>query len=313
MLLRHPESSERVTDIKPMSVGEILDGTLTIYRRALGLFSGVGVIALAGPLIYFALLSHSMSSAFEPLAAELRTGVQPSLDMWRPMVPYLGLALVGLLLYYIAAYFLTAAAMRIISDTYLGHRPQLADAVSLGASKMVPLVGVALCKAALFFFVWLGCVIGLVIPAALAGLIGKAAGAVATLAGVVGAVWLVAFLMCGYGVTAQVVTLEPGVGVFGAFARSWELTRQRKLKVFGVAVLGSLVFYVIPYVVMLAVTAVLQTISPLLGRVGGVLVQLLPVVCAPLFVSCLTLLYYDLRVRREGFDLQLLSQRLGVR
>jgi len=46
--------------------------------------------------------------------------------------------------------------------------------------------------------------------------------------------------------------------------------------------------------------------------VAGVLSQFLPIVCAPLFVSCLTLLYYDLRVRREGFDLQLLSQRLGV-
>jgi hypothetical protein len=46
--------------------------------------------------------------------------------------------------------------------------------------------------------------------------------------------------------------------------------------------------------------------------VVGALSQFLPIVCAPLIVSALTLLYYDLRVRREGFDLQLLSQRLGV-
>jgi hypothetical protein len=90
------------------------------------------------------------------------------------------------------------------------------------------------------------------------------------------------------------------------------LTRQRKVKVFWTGVVAGVVFYVIPYIIRVAVTATLQLISPPLGRVAAVLGQLLPIVCAPLFVSCLTLLYYDLRVRREGFDLQLLSQRLGV-
>jgi len=108
------------------------------------------------------------------------------------------------------------------------------------------------------------------------------------------------------------LTLEDGVGVFAAFARSWELTRQRKAKVFWTALLSAIVFYVIPYVVVLGVAAVLQGMSPPLGRVVGALSQFLPIVCAPLIVSCLTLLYYDLRVRREAFDLQLLSQRLGV-
>jgi hypothetical protein len=216
------------------------------------------------------------------------------------------------MLYYIASFFLAAGAMRIISDTYLGRRPQLADAVSLGASKMLPLVGVALCKVALLALVWIGCVIGVVILATIMGLFGKGLASLAVFAGIAGAVWVVAFVMCGYGVTAQVLTLEEGVGVFGAFARSWELTRQRKSKVFWTALVSGLVFYVIPYVVVVAVAAALQGMSPPLGRVVGALSQLLPIVCAPLIVSALTLLYYDLRVRREGFDLQLLSQRLGV-
>ncbi len=245
-----------MTDIKPMQLGEILDGALTIS--------------------------------------------------------FLSLALLGLILYYIASYFLAAGAMRIISDTYLGRRPQLGDAVSLGASKMLPLVGVALCKVALLTLLWIGCVIGIVVLATIIGLIGKGVAALATFAGFVGAVWVVAFVMCGYGVTAQVLTLEDGVGVFAAFARSWELTRQRKAKVFWTALLSAIVFYVIPYVVVLGVAAVLQGMSPPLGRVVGALSQFLPIVCAPLIVSCLTLLYYDLRVRREAFDLQLLSQRLGV-
>ena len=300
-----------MTDIKPMQLGEILDGALTIYRRNVGLFSTLGIIALAGPLIYFALLSGPMSRAFMPLAGELRAGRQPTLDEWRPLLPVLGLLLVGLMLYYVASYFLAAGAMRIISDTYLGRRPRLGDAVALGASKMLPLVGVALCKVALFTLVWIGCVFGVVLLAGAAGLIGKGVAVLATFGGFVAACWVVLFVICGYGVTTQVVTLEEGVGVFGAFGRSWELTRQRKLKVLATGLLGVLVFYVIPYVILLTLGAMVQGMAPPLGLVVGVVWQLLPIVSAPLFVSCLTLLYYDLRVRREAFDLQLLSQRLS--
>ena len=72
-------------------------------------------------------------------------------------------------------------------------------------------------------------------------------------------------------------------------------------------------FYLIPYVLVFVVTLVLHALIPPLGRVFGALSQFLPIVSAPLFVSCFTLLYYDLRVRREAFDLQLLSARLGAR
>ena len=35
-----------------------------------------------------------------------------------------------------------------------------------------------------------------------------------------------------------------------------------------------------------------------------------PVVLAPVLAAVITLMYYDLRVRREAFDLQLLQQQL---
>src|SRR5439155_8809728 len=216
ILLLDPDLSECMTDIKPMQLGEILDGALTIFGRNLRLFMALGIIALAGPLIYFAFLSGPLSRAFVPLAEQMRVGVQPSLAQWQPVFPLMGLLLVGLMFYYIASYFLAAGTMRIISDTYLGRRPQLGDAVSLGASKMLPLVGVALCKVALLTLVWVGCVIAVVVLAGLMGLVGPRAAALGTFAGFGGAVWVVAFVMCGYGVTAQVLTLEDGVGVFGA-------------------------------------------------------------------------------------------------
>jgi len=38
---------------------------------------------------------------------------------------------------------------------------------------------------------------------------------------------------------------------------------------------------------------------------------LLPIVLYPAISCVVTLMYYDLRVRREAFDLQMLSQQLG--
>jgi hypothetical protein len=37
----------------------------------------------------------------------------------------------------------------------------------------------------------------------------------------------------------------------------------------------------------------------------------LPLVLAPVVAAVITLIYYDLRVRREAFDLEMLAQQLG--
>jgi hypothetical protein len=38
----------------------------------------------------------------------------------------------------------------------------------------------------------------------------------------------------------------------------------------------------------------------------------LPIALAPIIPCILTLAYYDLRVKREGFDLQLLGEQMGI-
>jgi len=62
-------------------------------------------------------------------------------------------------------------------------------------------------------------------------------------------------------------------------------------------------------------------ISGALGAAGNVSLQplfvvvasLMGIVLAPILPCAITLLYYDLRVRREAFDLQILSDQMGTR
>jgi len=44
-----------------------------------------------------------------------------------------------------------------------------------------------------------------------------------------------------------------------------------------------------------------------------VVASLIGIVLAPILPCAITLLYYDLRVRREAFDLQILSEQMGTR
>ena len=65
---------------------------------------------------------------------------------------------------------------------------------------------------------------------------------------------------------------------------------------------------------------VIGAISGALGVAGNeslqpvfvVVASLLGIVLTPILPCALTLLYYDLRVRREAFDIQVLSEQLGM-
>jgi hypothetical protein len=52
--------------------------------------------------------------------------------------------------------------------------------------------------------------------------------------------------------------------------------------------------------------------APIVGQIVDVASAALPIVMTPITSCVVTLLYYDLRVRREAFDLQILSQQLGI-
>ncbi len=57
---------------------------------------------------------------------------------------------------------------------------------------------------------------------------------------------------------------------------------------------------------------VVQTKAPGLELAVSVVNSLVSIALAPVLPCMLTLFYYDLRMRREGFDLQVLGQQLGI-
>jgi len=274
-----------------MDFGEILDGSLMIYRRHFGLFLKLAVTALSVPLV---LLVYFVLRALTDLQQ----------NPVRALVYLLPIGLV----YYVASLVLTTGTIRIISDSYLGREPQLRDALSLGWSKIWPLTAVGFGKGIVAMLILLGC--GVVVGIGVAVL--KGAGVLLAVALVAAGTWFLFFVLCGYGVTTPVVVLEELRSSFDAFGRSWELTRSFKLKVAGLFFVAVLLTNFIPSFVFRGLGALfLQSVPPLgiaLTAVGYVA----PLALAPVLAAVITLVYYDLRVRREAFDLQVLGQRLGI-
>lgn len=294
-----------MADLRPMEFGEILDGALQLFRRHFGLFLKLSLAVMWLPLafsIYWRARFFGFASA---------TPQQTMAVMQNEIVPFTLWALGWGLLYYAGMLMLTAGSIRVISDSYLGREPQFGDSLQFGLGKIVPLFLVGLGKGLLLFLL-------MVLFSIVVGLTASAGGpaVLLVLIEVIGAIWLFIYVACGYMVTTPVVVLETLSSNFDAFGRSWELTKGMRLRLFGLVVVAWLIANLLPTLVLSAVGAV---VAQLLGQIlpsaifaWTVIAAVLPVILTPVIPCVLTLAYYDLRVRREGFDLQLLSEQLGT-
>jgi hypothetical protein len=251
--------------LRPLSVGEILDVSFTLYRRHFTALAAVALLCSGLPVL--------MSIYIEAAGG---------------MLAHIGLTLVYYLVFMVLSAIATAATVFIVSESYLG-RPLGAGAA---LSRSTPLLGrIIVCSILLALVVGLGFVF-LFVP----GII----------------------LACGLIVAFPALVLEPGATASGALGRSWSLTRGARLRMFGL-MLTLLILLYIPLVSLLGIAALVMPAEDMASAgtspggllavaLGGVVQMLI----YPLFYCVLTVAYYDLRVRKEGFDLEVLASTLAT-
>jgi Membrane domain of glycerophosphoryl diester phosphodiesterase len=250
--------------LRPLSVGEILDTSFSLYRRHFGALASVSLVCTGLPLA-------------------LRLFVEASGGLFT----HLTLALVYLLSLVVLSLIATGATVFIVSESYLG-RPLSAREALMRATPYMGRILIASLLMALV--IGLGMIL-MVVPGLVLGV--------------------------GLAVAIPAVVLEAGRSASGALSRSWELTRGSRWRIFGLGVTLFVLLY-IPVVAVSGLVAVLiphgnaaafgasSTATIVALAIGGV-VQLF---IYPLFYCVLTVTYYDLRVRKEGFDLELLASSL---
>ncbi len=260
------------TVLRPLSTGELLDRTFSIYRSHFGLF--VGIFSLPYLIV---LVFQCAGLVFQSPVPQLSNILLTSL--W---------AIAGWVLSIVSSAASQAATVVAVSNIHLERPASISDSFNAVKNQIFAVVGISLLVALV--------------------------GGLACLALIVPGVIL--FVMWSLSIPAKVLENK---GVLEAMSRSMELTKGGRGRIF---VIGLLMI-----VLTLGITWLLQWPILLAAGVGlgglhrvGIAWQAASLVAT--FVSrslvgalgtiALALVYYDQRVRKEAFDLQLMMMTLDT-
>jgi len=271
-----------------LGIADLLDAAIRLYQKSFGAFLGITAV------VYVPAALLQVTAIFLIFGPSGLGGKLENLDKiehladlnWVALLPALGLFALALLIYALALPISQAALAVAVSRRYLGQPISIADAYQSVSGR------------------W-----GEVIAASL--LVGLTSG-VGMLFCIAPGVYIGVMWMFG----TAIIVLE-GRSVMDSLRRSWDLVSGAWWRCFGTMVLLSIVIQtaagliawpasiVSALLLMDKYPALGQAVNQSLGLVFGVLVQ-------PVQVIGLVLLYYDLRVRKEAFDLELLARSLGA-
>jgi hypothetical protein len=314
---------EPMPQLRPMSVGDMLDAAFRLYRRHFLTFIGI-VALLQVPMAMIQFVAQlPYMQAVQRLTARppvVGPGASP-LDIFpfAQLLPYYALIVaLGIFQYLLVYNLMTGALANAISRSYLGQPISILSSYNIGTKRIMALIVASLTPLLVglaFVAIIAGCAfgafytlgvrtneqpnIGLAI-AAVIGLIG-----VMVLGGFAGLYFYVRLLL-----TTQAIVLE-GQGPLAGLARSWRLVGQAFWRSLGIFLLVYAFIYIVSLVVQLPLIVlgvffgVLLNNSVLYQSIASLVTYGVLILVLPLQFIIFTLLYYDLRIRKEGYDLEL--------
>lgn len=289
--------------LHPLSIGEILDGTFTLYRRHFLPFFLTALIPFAPLALGYALLVNN--GAIDPAVA-----TDPSAASGSLILILLGSTFGGV--------FALAALTHLVSRAFTGHEVSVGDGFAQGLRSTLPLIAAVIVA----YLAMLIAFLGLTVISALIAIVlafGKAAGVV------VGAVLTVLVVIVGsffimtafFGVVPAVVVER--LGPFRAVGRSWRLARGARLRIVAVVVIAWIIMMLPTVGVMMAAGMGMALFDPSQTAAmssGQIYLQqgiasITGALTFPFFAGCIVLLYYDRRIRTEGYDLEVATDALA--
>ena len=301
--------------LRPLGLGDMFDGAFRIIRfnprATVGAALLVAVVAMALPVVVTSALTASADTAVDPA-----TGL-PDGGVGAGFLGSLAAQLAGSLLLQLGLLLVTGLIAHVTHEAAAGRKIGLGDAWAMTRGSRWRLVALVL-LVALVSVVGGGLWVGSIALLAVAGVGTALVVTYGVLSGLVVAVVSVFLYVRVVLLAAPALVLE-AVGVRAALARSWRLTRGQFWRVLGIALLTSVVVAVAGFVVALPVgvlTQVLAFVSPEYALLLVVAGQAVGTVLATAFTSpftavVTTLQYLDQRMRKEAYDVTLMS-RAGI-
>jgi len=277
--------------MRPLTIGELLDTGMKIYtRRFVPLMAATAVIIL--PVLIFTSVVQISTLPDDFLGLDDFTQqlednpeVAPTFEVdSREILSLVGGTFVATVVSLVGGQLATAATIHITAGAYLDEKPDWKKSIRFAFRMILPLVGVILLTT-------FGSMLGLIL---------------CIIPGVyLWVKWSV--------VTPALILEEPSPGVFGSLRRSWRLTDGLFFPTF--------VVLLVAVAAQMAVASVLGAFSYVGLFAGSFVVTLIlqfiasaiaTLVTTPFYSAVLTALYFDLRVRNEGYDLEILARSIGA-
>lgn len=292
-----PTPTERFSDyrrgkrfpLREMDVGQLLDAMLNLFRVHWKTFLGMAAIVLIPIYFLQAFLTDLVTQSLpgfttQPFEFTTPAPEDPFAPIESPdfgaLFAVLSVSGLGALLTFVASAFLTAAVAHAAALTYQGQDPSIGGTYRFSLRRLHSILWVIL----LASLATIGGLILCLIP---------------------GIIFLTRFLL-----STSVLVVEGSKGT-NALRRSWQLTKNHSWKVLGVYLLTTILAGILAGVFQLPFQLAgmfNETWGWVLIAVGNSIAGILTI---PFPTIAAVLLYFDLRVRKEGLDLAVMAQELS--
>ena len=317
------------TILEPMSTGDVIDRTVRLYRRN---FTPMVALVAIPSLIGYA---SSMMFWFGYMR------MLPDLESPQPTTPgfdgaamiMLGLGMLGYPLWFFALITAWSSLARVVGDhVMLGEPVTIKKCFAavrrrLGDITLMSLLSLALMMA-LSFALYIVLVIIVLVAALIIGATGSLGLAqwmvsvvitITILIAVAAGIYILLHVLARVVFLPQVVMIE-GQSVGSALSRAMSLGGGNWYRVGAISLftyfvsLSLLSAFTIPFLIALQYFGLLSIeyfLSPGWNVIYGAFNQVSNLLVLPIWIVSFTLLYFDTRVRKEAYDLELLAREVG--
>ncbi|MFD5267797.1 glycerophosphoryl diester phosphodiesterase membrane domain-containing protein [Streptomyces sp. NPDC058335] len=312
-----PAAKPGVIPLRPLGVGEILDGAVstmrTYWRTVLGISLTVAIVVeVIVVLLQGLVLDESTSTA---ALGDASATVDEQLDAMGSVLLNSGVIFLVSLVGTITA---TALLTAVTSRAVLGKPVTTGEAWRDARPQLLKLFGLILLLLVMVTAVALACVL----PGAL---LGGAAGDALTAIGSIGSILVAVSLLVRFSLAPPTLMLEKQ-GIKKAMARSAKLVRGSWWRVCGIQVLSLIIANIVAMIIAVPFALLGAALSPgglsaftdagndlgwtylIVSGIGSVIGSL---ITFPITAGVAVLLYVDQRIRREALDLDL-ARAAGV-
>lgn len=293
--------------LRPLGVGDIVDRVFSMYRQRAVLFMALSAIPYLALFLVIGGIALSLGAQLAPLATVFESFSNDPVSPNLSVTPAIAAAVVTLIVVALVAGLISVLFLSVqigslvdaAAARYLGRETTIGASFRAGLRVAPKIIATGLLLFFSLTFAWIALfVIVAIVNNALVATVGILAGLVATV--FVFASWLVA---------PVVAALEP-VGPLRAVRRSWWLSNGHRWRILGLQILLAVLQAVLSTLISFVFLAAFITDTTVRLVLQNIVNVVATVLWAPVEWGTFTILYFDLRVRKEALDLQIAAEAL---